>query len=329
MIRSISIACLAAVVAVPTLLPAAEETAPIRHRFLYQDESRHQLLYVDQQDPAGNWSLQPGTSPWDIQPVGQDRLLVVGNGFKVFDLKTRTAVEEFKAGDLGGIMSARRRPDGTTIVGANKDIAPKKPAIAVYELDRDHKVTRKAFFPGISALRMLRLSAANTILLAHQTGAAEVVFDPNAENGGRIVKELKLPTGGNAFQCLKLAADGHYLLSGGYAATLFEFGPDAKVVRQFKMTDLPAGLSNHFYSGCQVLKNGHVLIGQWSGHGKDDSTKGYQLIELDKDWKVVWTWHDAAMAGTALGAIILDDLDTKSFCDDTSGVMKEVPIATK
>jgi hypothetical protein len=67
----------------------------------------------------------------------------------------------------------------------------------------------------------------------------------------------------------------------------------------------------------QTLKNGHLVVATWTGHGANDSEKGQQVVEFDSNGHVVWTWHDPKLAGSIHGVIILDDLDTKNFYDDT------------
>jgi hypothetical protein len=70
-----------------------------------------------------------------------------------------------------------------------------------------------------------------------------------------------------------------------------------------------------------MLKNGHIVQANWTGHGSKDSAKGVQIVEFDAEGKIVWQWHDAEMAGTIHGLIVLDDLDPKVLNDDGSSVL--------
>ena len=65
--------------AMPDAKPAAASSA-IKHRFVATDESRKQLLLVDQSDPSKDWTVPlPGNR--DIRLIGADRVLVsVPNG---------------------------------------------------------------------------------------------------------------------------------------------------------------------------------------------------------------------------------------------------------
>jgi hypothetical protein len=306
-------ACLA-MAAIRLVSPAnalAEE--PIRHKFLLADESRKQLLYVDETDASKSWAMafQGGR---DIQLVGASTLLMSnGSGYSLVALATRSCAKELKASQFSGTTSVRRRADGTTLIGANQK------GIAVFELDREDKIARTMRFPEITNLRLMRQTPEGAVLLAEEKGMTEVAFDGASPGGGRIVRRIPLPRGRNAYMALKTAA-GHYLVAGGYARGLFEQKPDGTLVRTYE-ADMPAGMANHFYAGFQVLKNGHLVVSHWTGHGAKDSAKAWQLLEFEPGGKLVWKWHDPDRAGSAHGVLVLDEIDPQAFNDDTGGVL--------
>jgi len=80
----------------------------------------------------------------------------------------------------------------------------------------------------------------------------------------------------------------------------------------------------HLFAGFQVLKNGNVVVCNWTGHGPNDSSKGVQIVEYSPANQLVWKWHDPSRAGSVNGAIILDDLDTQVLNDDASSVLGAV-----
>ena len=243
-------------------------------------------------------------------------MIAQGFGYSVYDLAARKSVEDVRVPDLGDGMSARRRADGATVIGANY-----KGGVQVVELDKENKVARRMAFPEVKTLRMIRLASDGDVLLAEQKGLTEVAFDAQAPGGGKIVRSIPLPRGANAFMALK-RDDGSILLSGGYAHAVFEFGPDGKLRKEFEVKDGPKGVDFHFFAGIQVLKNGDIVACNWTGHDAKDSAKGWQLVEFAPDGTVVWHWHDAERAGTAINVTILDDLDENTFLDDASGTLK-------
>ena len=55
------------------------------------------------------------------------------------------------------------------------------------------------------------------------------------------------------------------------------------------------------------LKNGNLLICNWYGHTKDTTVDEPQLIEIDKNGKVVWSLHDKKNVGKISAACYIDN----------------------
>jgi hypothetical protein len=214
-------------------------------------------------------------------------------------------------------MSARRRADGFTVLGANAA------GVQIFELDKENKVTRKMTVPNAGNLRMIRLTPEGTVLLSEDKGMIEAAFDAQDPKGCKVVKTIPLPHDRNAFMSLK-KADGGYLVGGGFAKALCDFDKDGKLLKEFNLKAAPAGAGPLFFAGFQVLKNGNTVCCNWTGHGPQDSTKGWQVVEFSPDGAIVWHYHNPERAGTLVNIEVLDDLDENTFLDDTSGVLKPV-----
>jgi hypothetical protein len=117
--------------------------------------------------------------------------------------------------------------------------------------------------------------------------------------------------------------NGNLLLSNGYDAALWEIDSDAAIVRTLGGKSRPelASLGLYFFGGMQILKNGDIVVSNWTGHGATDSVKGVQLLQFDREGKVVWTWHDPQRAGSIDGVIVLDDLNPRVLNDDISSIL--------
>ena len=103
----------------------------ITHRMLMVDESRHALRYVDETAPALNWELPIGPGFHDVQLIGSNQAMVSSSwGYSVYDLATRKLVREVKPPGVTSVYSARRKADGTVLLGAND-----KQAVVIFELD--------------------------------------------------------------------------------------------------------------------------------------------------------------------------------------------------
>lgn len=281
----------------------AQETG-IKHRFLVHDFWLGKVSYVDQFDPARNWSMPWGGGTRDLQLVGQNRLMISCNdGYGVYDLASRAKVGEFHASRANGTLTARRRADGSTWLGANQGSN-----VCIMVLDTTNGFSRTITIPGLKWLRLMRFTGENTLLLSEWDGATEITLDPALQGGYKILRRFTMPRPRNAFMSTQ-AADGSYWVAGGYAHGLFNYKPDGTLIREFQANQ-PAGFANWFYAGFQILGNGHIVIANWNGHGAGDFKEGWKLIEFDASGAVVWHWHvPREIAGSINGVLVLDDLD--------------------
>ena len=303
---------------VASLLPAslgAQE--PIKHRFLAADESRGQLLYVDEFDPSQDWTLKTPEKHRDLQLIGGGKLLTnTDSGYREYDIKTQKALKEVKQGFLSGSTSAQRLADGRTLVGCNQNNA-----ITFCELDASDKLVNTCTFPKLDSLRLFRLSPRGTLLFGAMEGNASRVIE--ADLHGTILRKLSLPEARHNYQVLELP-NKNLVVANGYGATIEELDAEGKTVRKLGGQPGQPGLLMYFFAGMQLLKTGNIVVCNWTGHGAKDSGKAPQLLEFDKEGKVVWKWHDPQRAGTIHGVIVLDGLDTNVMHSDTSSVLGPV-----
>ncbi|MBM4078185.1 MAG: hypothetical protein FJ272_08450 [Planctomycetes bacterium] len=294
------------------LSPPAQAEDAIKHRFLAVDESRSKLHYVDQFDPAKDWTMQLPGHYRDIQLVGGNRVLLsTGNGYREYDLGTREMVKEVADARFNGTFAARRIANGHTVICCERG---KK----LVELDAEDKVLREAAFPTFDHTRLARLTSAGTVLMGSVANkAAEVSLD------GKVLRELEVPDAAYVYQAVRMPS-GNLLVATGYKCTLEEYDGSGQCVWKAGGKPAPQGLFYFFFAGMQVLKNGDIVVSNWTGHGADDSRKGVQLIQFNRQGQVVWKWHAPERAGTLHGVIVLDDLDTNVLNDDGDGVLGPV-----
>jgi len=188
----------------------------------------------------------------------------------------------------------------------------------VVELSPDDKPLRKASF-AVPSTRLLRMTPQGTFLF----GAVNQIVEGDFQ--GRTLKSIMLAKGSWAYQVLR-QPDGHLILAAGYQPCFYELDAAGKILRTIGGKDSPEGkaLGLHFFAGFQILKNGNLVVSNWTGHGPNDSEKGVQLVEYSPQGKLVWKWHDAKLAGSIDGVIVLDDLDPTLLQDDVSGVLGPV-----
>ena len=287
----------------------------IKHRFLVSDFMHSSVHYVDQTDASKNWTLKLPEITFDLQLVGGNRLLCNrSSGYDVYDLATREKVDSFHSAALKDVRSVRRMADGRTFLGTQGGM--------VYELDAQKNVTASNAMPKAAKyVRLMRFTPKGTLLLAAEDGAYEVSLAKGLEAEARLVRKFALPRPRNSFMAL-FAPDGNLLVAGGYSKGLYTFDAEGKLVKDTVLQQ-PEGLNNYFYAGFQILKNGHVVMSNWTGHSEKDFKPGWKLAELDKSHNVVWTWNEA-FGGTVNQVIVLDDLDARMLNDDVSGVLGSV-----
>jgi hypothetical protein len=99
--------------------------------------------------------------------------------------------------------------------------------------------------------------------------------------------------GNQCFAALRLA-NGNTLISTGNGHRVLEVTPDKEIVWQLEEADLP-GIQLAWITTLQVLPTGNLVIGNC--HAGESQP---QVIEVSRDKKVVWTFHDFERFGNAL-----------------------------
>lgn len=298
--------------AIATLeLPAADANTAIKHDFLAIDEGLVTLLRVNEDDPSKNWKVPVGRAmPRDLQLVGGGRVLVGHDaGFSEFDLATGKVAREVTR--YKGVTSVRRLPGGRTVIaGVNLDGAT---GIVLFEIDDAEAVQRKSVFPG-NYVRLVRETASGSFLFVSNAVIREV------SRAGESLHEWTVPGFRNGWKAVRLA-NGHTLASAGYGAFMVELDGGGSVVRKFGAKgEAPAAVNPNFYATFQLLRNGHVVVANWQGHGPGHGASGVQLLEFDRTGAVVWSWSDAKQISSLQGVLVLDDLDLAVLHDERDGV---------
>jgi hypothetical protein len=278
---------------------SAANAAPQR-RFLCIDNfaKKNQLIHVDQHDRRNSWAVTvPGSPARDIQLVGKNRVLIsVPSGCQEHDLKTGKKLWEIKG--YRGVNSARRLPDGKTLIGANA-----KEGITIYTVDRAGKeLSRQVVYPETGSLRVFRLTKEGNFLFTVGKPRSAIEITPQ----GKIVWQVSLePFSGKGYKILK-TDKGHYLASTGDGVKVIEFAADGKMVRYWgdKKKGEHADWRLDFFSGFDVMPSGNVAAANWLGHGKHGT--GPHVVEFNAGNVLVWQWEDHKLARQVTNVLMLD-----------------------
>ena len=269
--------------------------AELRHRFLALDESRFQILYVDQFDSTKNWTFKVAGSR-DMQLV--DGKIVIGlfaGGFGEYDFVTQKKLREvvdpkYKAGSV----TAYRLDDGRTLLASDQS------PIRITMLDTEGKELSTTVFPNTSTVRCARMTPRGTVLFGcNGNHVIEGTLD------GTVLRDIEIPDARHVYMVKELP-NGNLLAAGGYAGFFVELDKTGKILRKIGGKPGPEGIGINFFASVDVLKNGNFLVANWTGHGANDSEKGVQILEYDPEGNIVWRWHNAEAAGSIHNAVAVE-----------------------
>lgn len=280
------------------MVAVAVNAEEIRHRFIAMDESRAQLHYVDQFDSYKDWKIQLAGPYRDAQLAGHRVIVSTHNGYDEYDFQTQEKVKSVADAKFSKSETVIRLPNGNSILGCN--LSKKQGGgVRFFELDENDEVLRDVTFPKLHHLRLARLAKDGSLLFGCDNKVIIGQWDGTHQEF--VTKKEKR----HIYEVEELA-NGNLRVSTGYGAVLEEWTRDGQFVRTLCGGTPPEGFFYLFFCNAQQLKNGNWIVSNWTGHGKDDSQKGVQLIEFDGNNQIVWSWHDPERAGTLHGVIIVE-----------------------
>ncbi len=296
-------------------------------RLLLNDEGSSAVHYLDLDAPSRSWTF--GGPGRDLQVIGGERVLrSTPTGFVELALADGHLLREVTLPGLPGIESARRLPNGNTVVLGNED-----EGIFVCELDsRAAPVAgRMLVGAGLSKGRLVRHTADDSLLFCSETDGQRVIHEATWTGGVKTL--FRIPEGVAADSMLKAVrvASGRVVVSAGYSASLLVIDTAQGAVVQTiggKLQPEPKGLrrllSPHFFSGFQLLPGGEYLLANWQGHGPSHAADGYQVLMYDASGQLVWSFDQTEYPRmTSLNNVIaLDGLDTSRLHDERNGVIE-------
>lgn len=273
-------------------------TNAIKHRFIIVDESRSQLHYVDEFNFENDWTIRFPERYRNARLIADQTIVMsTHNGYVEYNFETQKTLKTVDNPLFNKTETLVRLANGNTILGT---CLGKKGGITFYELDKNDQIIREANFPQYHKLRLMSLTKDGSFLF----GVANKIIKANWENE---VKEFTMSNEKSWAYEVEELSNGNYRISGGYTPTLEEWSPDGSFIRKIAGGNSSSkDLQYYFFGSAQMLSNQNWVVSNWTGHDKNDSKKGVQLIEFDKSGNVVWTWHDPKRSGSVNGVIVLE-----------------------
>ncbi len=224
------------------------------------------------------------------------------------DPKTATIVWKYDADQANGnagkaveVHAFQRLADGVTMIAES---GPSR----IIEVDAAGKLLREVKLKVARSdahrdTRLVRKLDTGNYLVAHEgegavreyDGTGKVVWDYPVPMFGQKSKDGHGPEGfGNScFAALRLK-NGNTLISTGNGHSVIEVTPSKDVVWSLKQGDVK-GIQLGWVTTLQVLANGNIVIGNCHA-GKNNP----QLIEVNRDKEVVWTFRDFDRFGNSV-----------------------------
>ena len=305
--KKILFAAVAVAVAVAAAAVLAHGGQARRRIFVLADESRPRLHYWDSADPSACFSI-PGERPmWDLKRVGDMRYRAVcKNGFKVFDLRERKVVDEFRHPSLDEVTAVCDMPDGGFVASVNPRSGPDKGKVVLlrrFSAGREPVATYRC--EGFFYARSLQWDRdGETLLLSWEKGFARVRL-PASGDTCAVLGDFRQPKGRNLFDVVPDVSGDGYVAGCGYRGGLVRFSADGKALSTWFVPEAN-GCRSYFYAQTKQTPGGHVYMAHWTGHGAGDSTNGWQVVEFDGEGRDVWHLHDPERFGSISGIDVLE-----------------------
>lgn len=283
----------AAIAAAP--VRAAETKQVTQHRVLVQGNNKIAIVGRD------------GKIEWEAPcPGAAHDGALLANGNVLFPTGNTTLVEmtpskqivwrhesKPKAGYSGAveIHAFQRLANGLTMVAESGNQR-------IIEVDKGDKIVREVALTiahpnSHRDTRRARKLDNGNYLVCHEGDGTVREYDP----AGKVVWSYALDLAGRprtpghdghgteVFNALRLP-NGNTLIGAGNGNRVIEVNPAGKTVWSVEQDELP-GVRLFWVTGLQVLPNGNIVIGNTHAGANNP-----QLIEVTRDKKVVWQFHD-------------------------------------
>ena len=287
---------------------ASQDAAVARRRLVLADESRARLHYYDSHDPSVCFYVDVEKPVWDLKKVGASKYRIVcDKGYMVVDLAERKVTETFRHDSLDVVTAVCDLPDGGFVASVN----PQKPpdfgkVVLLRRFDSAGRLVATYRLEGLFYARSMQWDRdGHTLLLAWEKGFVRVRLPAAADGAAEILQSFMQPAGRNLFDVVpELSGDG-YIAGCGYKGGLVRFDASGKAVRSWFVPEKD-GMVSFFYAQVKELPDGGIYMGHWTGHGENDSRKGWQAVEFAPDGTSRWHLYDPERFGSISGVDIIE-----------------------
>lgn len=259
------------------------------------------LLIIDKDTKTIEWEhkLNPGEECNTVQAMPDGNILYsYKKGAKLID-RDHKVIWDFTVPDTDELQSAFLLKDGGYLLGICGSPA------RIIELDKNGQVRNKVEIdldiedPHSQFRQVVQLRNGNYLL---PILATKTVKEINKK--GKVVNEFSTPDG--VFSSLELknrnlvlpCGDGHF-----YVTVNPKTGKELSRVTSADLQDV----SLAFVAQIIETDKGNLMMCNWDGHLSNPAKDTAQLIEVDKNGKVVWSLNDKEKIGKVSSVSIIKD----------------------
>jgi hypothetical protein len=263
---------------------------PYPYRFLISDNLSQQLLIIEK-DGSVSWEYPQAGWVYDGARLPNGHVLYCW--FTGGKTDQQAGVREvtpdkrivFEFPVAKECHSVQRLPDGLTLI---EDPSNKR----LVEVDRQGRIVRELKLQvGHEQVhrvaRQCRKLPNGNYLVAQEFDQAVVEYAPD----GRMLR--RLPVNGMVYGVSRLPNGNTLIGTGGgpdIGKRVVELDPQGNTVWSFEPSDFPADTNLDWVVGAQRLANGHTVIANFLGHGKEG--RGISLLEAGADKQILWTYRE-------------------------------------
>jgi len=283
------------------------DAAP-RRSFIAADSSKQRIAVIDESGAVA-WQHKIGPLH-DLQLLANGNVLLQLSWTRVVELQRSKdkIVWEYDASKSPGnenrrieIHAFQRLPNGNTMIAESG-------RGRIVEVDEHGKIVKEIVLriehPSPHRdTRLARKLPTGNYLVCHEGDGTVREYDHN----GKVVWEYEVPLfgqpprpghgveafGNQCFSAVRLP-NGNTLIGTGNGHRVIEVTPQKEIVWSLKQNELP-GIQLAWVTTLQVLPSGNIVLGNCHAGPKNP-----QIIEVTRDKKVVWTFHDFERFGNAL-----------------------------
>ncbi|HKE24539.1 MAG TPA: hypothetical protein VKB88_19385 [Bryobacteraceae bacterium] len=288
--------------------PAAAPDVPGRglaqHPMLFAGEGYNMLFVVDKGKVVWTYSTGQGGEIDDVWMLTNGHILFTTQ-FHVFEVTPRkeivwhydapagTEVHTCQPIGLDKVMLVQNGLPPKLIIVNKKTGAVETERALPAPSETDPKTVHPQF-------RRARITAQGTYLAAHLNMNKVVEYDKDF----KPIWTYEIPSPWSAVRL----QNGNTLIDDERERLVREVNPRGETVWEFRLTDLPAGLSFGNNQTADRLANGNTVIFCSTGGAKrEDRPNRIQAVEVTPDKKVAWVLQDWKNLGPATTAQFLDE----------------------